>query len=453
MSQVILISNNEVINSLYEVNLRVYVATNVTVKSSLAQAAKLLEQSPNIDAIICFRELNNKDNAIDKFQAFLEEHNLQIPVIVLGEPGVPLANSIVIKNKYDIKSLLQSMAKVLEITAKDMASQAVPKFFPIPVKLLAEMEKSHCDIYFRNKKENFEYDYFKIIEKETGIAGALKKYEEEGIEDLFIDANERLRFINKTSGLIINELKREDLTNEEKMEITSQGMGIVAEEIFENPEVSEAVAEVSLACIESINQVVKAVPKVRNLLAMMVENKSSYIYKHGILATYISSEIIKNISWGSKEQSEKVAFALFFHDIFLVPIYRKYPDAISEEDLIFREDVEDEDKEVVLEHARLAGQLVKTFPRCPMGADMIVTQHHGMTSGKGFAVNYKDDISPLSKIIIVAEDIATGMLQHLEEGEKKQALDKDAIIKRLEERYRNHSYRKIVEAFQAVQLS
>lgn len=452
MSQAILISNNQVINSLYEVNLRAYVATNVTIKESLQSAAKLIEQSPNIDAIICFNELNDKENAIDKFHLFLKERQLSIPVIVLGEPGVKVANSIIIKNKYDIQSLLKSMAKILEITAKDMAEKEVPKFFPIPIKLLSELKKSHCDIYFRSKKEDFEFDYFKIIEKEADIAGILKSYLDEGVEHLYIDAVERLKFINKTSGLIVNELSRSDLSNEEKVEITSQGMGIVAEEIFENPEVSDAVAEVSMACIESINQVVKAVPKLKNLLAMLVQNQSSYVYKHGILATYISSEIIKNISWGSKEQIEKVAFALFFHDIYLVPIYNKYSDAISEEDLLFREDVSDEDKELVLDHARLAGQLVKTFPRCPMGADMIVTQHHGMTSGKGFAVNYKDDISPLSKIIIIAEDIATGMLQLLAEGEKKAALNKEIILSRLEERYRNHSYRKIIEAFKDVTL-
>ena len=58
MSQAILISDNEVINNLYEVNLRAYVATNVTIKKSLQEAIDLIKLSPNIDAVICFRELN-----------------------------------------------------------------------------------------------------------------------------------------------------------------------------------------------------------------------------------------------------------------------------------------------------------------------------------------------------------------------------------------------------------
>ncbi len=453
MSQVILISDNEVINNLYEVNLRAYVATNVTIKKSLDEAIELIKLSPNIDAVICFRELNKNDNAIENFHKFLFEYTFTIPVVVLGEPNKPLANSIVLNNKYDIKGLLQAMAKILEISAKDMATKEVPKYFPIPIKLIAELEKSHCDVFYRSKREDFDFEYFKIIEKDADLGNSLKKYLSEGVEHLFIIADERLRFINKTSKLVVNELQRDDLTQAERVEITAQVMGMVAEEIFENEEISEAVANISQACMDSIKEVVTGVPKMRSLLAMLLENKSDYVYKHSVLTTYFATQIIDNISWGSNEQKDKVAFALFFHDIFLVPVYQKYPEAISEEDLLFRDDVLEEDKKVVLEHAKLAGQMVKTFPRCPMGADMIITQHHGMTSGQGFAVNFKDDISPLSKIIIIAEDVATNILLKIEEGDKKNAINKKVIMERLAERFRNHTYRNIIDALDNVQFS
>lgn len=451
MSQAILISDNEVINSLYEVNLRAYVATNVTIKDSLDKAIELIEHSPNIDAIICFRELNNKDNAIEHFHNFLNDKGLDIPIVVLGEPNVPLKNSIIIKNKYDIKGLLMAMAKILEVSAKEMASMQVPKFFPIPLRLFSQIDTSHCDIFYRNKKENFEYEYFKILEKEIPIGETLQKYIEEGVEHLYIDADERLRFINRTSKAVVGELERDDLTADERVEITQQGMGIVAEEIFENPEITHEIAEVSKACIASINKVCKDVPSVKSLLKMLMENQSDYCYKHSIMTTYIANQIISKISWGSVEQQNKVAFSLFFHDIYLVPIYKKYPQAVSEEDLLFMDEVSEEDKETVLEHAKLAGQLVKTFPRCPIGADMIITQHHGMTSGQGFAVNYKDDISPLSKIMIVAEEIATNLLVNARDGEKI-TINKKAISKQLGEKFRNHSYKKVIDAFMETKL-
>lgn len=453
MSQVILISDNEVINSLYEVNLRAYVGTNVTVKRSLHEAMKLIMLSPNVDAVICFRALNNEDNTIEKFHEFITTEGLVIPVVVLGEPKKPLSNTIVIKNKYDIQSLLRSVAKVLEITAKDMAQLQVPKYFPVPLKLFSQLKKSHCDIFFRSKKDDFEYEYFKIVEEDKDIGISLKKYHDEGVEHLYIDASERLRFIDKTSGLIVEALNRKDISTEERVVITTQGMGIVAEDIFENHVISEAVANISNACMHSVKEIVKDVPKIRNLLAMLIANKSDYVYKHSVLATYIATEIIKNISWGSQEQQDKIAFAFFFHDIYLVPVLKKYTDVFSEEDLLFKDNVEEADKKIVIEHAKMAGELVKTFPKCPMGADMIITQHHGMTGGQGFAVSYKDDISPLSKIMIIAEDAATGMLIKIEEGDKKNAVNKSVIIERLLERYRNHTYKKIIDALEHVQFS
>lgn len=449
MSQAILISDNEVINSLYELNLRAYVATNVTIKNSVDGAIKLIEQSPNIDAIICFRELNKKDNSVDSMHKFLNEKGLRIPIVLLGEPGTEVKDTIVIKNKYDIRSLLRAMAKILEITAKDMAQKEVPKYFPIPIKLFGQIEKSHCDIFYRHQKADFEYEYFKIIEGQAPIGDKLKKYLAQGVEHLYIDAVHRLKFINKASGVVIDELSRTDLTSGERLEITAQGLGIVAEEIFENKQISDEMAQISLACSESIAQVARDVPSLKGLLGMLLENKSDYIYTHSVVATFFATNIIKNISWGSKEQMEKVTFVLFFHDIFLVPIYRKYPDAIGEEDLMFRSDVSEKDKNVILEHARLAGELMKTFPRCPMGSDMIATQHHGMTNGVGFAVNFKDDISPLSKIIIIAEETASFVLNELKKKEDgaKPNVKKEVIVARLMEKFKNHTYKKLIATF------
>lgn len=451
MSQAILISDNEVINSLYEVNLRAYVGTNVTIKKTLAAAVELISHSPNVDLIICFSHFNGSNNAIEKLQAKLQSSNIKIPMIILGELETVISNSLNIKNKYDIKGLLQATARVLEVSAKEMAGMSVPQFFPIPLKLFSQIEISHCDIFFRNQKENFEFDYFKIVEKDMPIGDSLQSYINEGIEHLYIDASERLRFINKTSMAVVGELEREDLTDGERVEITQQGMGIVAENIFENDEISAEVAEVSKACIQSISKVIKQTPKLKNLLELLLENQSDYCYKHSVLSTYIANQIIGKISWGSTEQQNKVAFSLFFHDIYMVPIYKKYPDVISEEDLLFRDDVTDEDKQVVLDHAKMAGQLIKSFPRCPLGADMIITQHHGMTSGQGFAVSFKDDISPLAKIMIIAEDICSGLLTS-ERDTGKLKINKKFIHKRLSEKYRSHTYRKVIDAFMECKL-
>lgn len=453
MSQAILISDNEVINSLYEVNLRAYVATNVTIKPNFETALRLLEESPNIDAVISFRELDSADGDILKFIESLKERGLKVPLIILGGDDNNYENTVVIKNRYDIKSLLQGMAKILQITAKDMAALEVPEYFPIPLRLFKSMKSTDCDIYFRNQIDEFKYEYFKIIEKDAEIeAGVLKNYIDEGVEHLYVDAAKRLHFITLASSEIVGELNSKDITAEEKLEIASQGMGIVAEDIFASEVISENMAKVSAACIKAIRETIKDVPKLKLLLQMLVENKSDYCYKHSVIGTYVASEIVKHISWGSEEQAKKIAFSFFFHDIYLVPIYRKYPNALNEEDLLFNDEVEDNDKQIVLEHAKKAGHLVKTFPKCPMGADMIVTQHHGMTSGEGFAVNFKDDISPLSKIMIISEEVAFNILMMTKDVEGPVKINKEAVLENLYDKYKNHTYKKIIKGLEEVEF-
>jgi hypothetical protein len=217
MSQAILISDNEVINSLYELNLRAYVAVNVTIKRDLESATQLLEHAPNIDAIIIFKDLMSQGEAIESFKNFLVESSLNIPTILMGEQKTDFPNEIKIKNRYDIKDLVMTMAKILELTAEQMATREVPKYFPIPIRLLKNMKQSHCEIFQRVKIENFDFDYPKVIEKETEIGKTIQDFIREGETHLYIDSKERLKFINKTSRFIDNELKNPELSASEKI--------------------------------------------------------------------------------------------------------------------------------------------------------------------------------------------------------------------------------------------
>ncbi len=452
MSQAVLISDNEVINSLFELNLRAYVAVNINIKPDIESAVALLEHIPNLDAIIVFKNLSNDPGDLSVLEKFLAKKKMKVPLILMGDHAKGHKQAIYIKNKYNIKQLLQSMAKLLELTAVQMASREVPNYFPIPIRLLKNMESSYYDLYSRKQKEDFEYDYEQVIEKSIPFGDKLNSFIQKDEDYLYIDSQFRLKFINKVSSFMIDELNKPDLSTEEKIEITAQGHSMVAQEVFDDPKVSEAVVAVSNTCIKAMINVVKDVPKLRGLLTMLMENQGDYIFKHGVVATFIASQMIEKMSWGSKEQIDKVAFSIFFHDLFLVPIYQKYPDAISEEDLLFREDVSTEDKEVILNHAKYAGEMIQSFPRAPMGADMIISQHHGMMNGRGFAVNYKDDISPLSKVIIIAEDTANGILQDIADGNKKDSLNPEKLIKRLNARYTYQSYRKIIATISEIQL-
>jgi HD-GYP domain-containing protein (c-di-GMP phosphodiesterase class II) len=452
MNKTMIVSSHKVLNNLYEVNLFAYVDVQCQVFQKPIDALNALDEDAKYRALL----INNDGIPPEEIELLVEKVSERIKgiiVVLMGPTEDPITGVTVLPNRYDIKNMLRAIASGLKVSAKDMANKEVGQYFPVPTELVSLMTKSHCQVFQRIEVSDGNFEYKTVVEAEELIIDQVIELREAGVSCLYVDANERLRFINRASTLLVDDLSRADLSRSEKLSIASQGQNVIAEEIFAEEEINEEMAAISKLCIHSIRDVMEntPAPQLKNLLKALLESKSGYVYQHGILTTFLATKIIEHISWGTKEQAEKVAFALFFHDMYLLPIYKKFPDAISEEDLLFRNDVSDSEKQLVIEHAKLAAGMLKTFPRAPIGADMIVAQHHGMTSGEGFATNYKDDISPLSKIMIVAEEVATGVLLRKQAG-KKELINKKAMVARLADRFRTTAFKKVVEAFAKVDI-
>ena len=450
MAQALLLSDHELISDIYQLNLKVYVDCTVTVKKKAEEAFALLELNPDYDFIITLSNIEGKDVA-KKMVDFVESKGWDKPIIVIGEKSEVAGTSSVISMpaNLNVPQMVKTVAKILGVTAKDMAEKIVPDFFPIPVKMVKSFKNAPCDIFYKVSKSHLDQEFLKIIEKEQNVEGKVKEYLEKGVTSLFIPASERLNITNAVTKTLEARLSM-DLPPQEAIEAAEEGFELVAGEITNSSEVSEKVVNISKKCIETVSEAVKGVPKLKTLLLGMLENKSGYIYIHSVMATYVANHVIKNISWGAEEHAEKVGFVLFFHDMFLGPIYHKYPHFQYEEDLIFEQGLSDKEKEVVVNHARLAGEMVKNFPRCPMGADAIIMQHHGTTNGLGFTMDFKDDISPLAKVIIVSEEFVNELLKQKEEGKRPYHLE--SIIEHLRNRFTRHTYKKIINTLETISL-
>lgn len=449
MAQALVLSDNEIVNGIYAVNLEVYLGTNATVLDNLDSALKLLELNPNFDIIVCLSLIDGVDCAI-ALRDYLKANNLDIPLIVIGRQSeIDESEAQVLPASYNIKSLIRTAAKILNITAKEMASRPVPDFFPVSTKIFFNLKTVDCDVYYKVKKTAGESEFLLIINGKTKVWPRIRKYIDEGVTTLYIPSTERLHFANMATEQVIEELESTDLTAEEKVEAIEKGIELVAAEYLETKEASDNVIRLSQACVSAMTTIVKEVPKLKKLLQALMANKSGYLYSHGIMATYVANHIVRRISWGGESHIEKLNFVLFFHDMFLVPIYSKHPHLKYEEDLVFSIELNDEEKETVINHAKLAGEIVQKFPRCPLGADQLILQHHGTTSGMGFATKYKDDISPLAKVIIISEHFVEEMFRS---PEGTSTVNKAAILAELKQRYGKSTYTKILESLETLEL-
>jgi HD-GYP domain-containing protein (c-di-GMP phosphodiesterase class II) len=448
MAHGLLISDHDLINDLYHFNLKAYVDLGLTTKNSLDEGLKLIELEAYGDIIITLSQIDGRDAALEVIN-LLEKIGKDVPVIVIGAKSQVSNTGRVstLPANLNIPLIVKKCAEILGITAQDMMLKSVPDFYPMPISLLETFSECPCSVFVKTSRSASNNDYIQVLEKGSIVTGKVLSYKEKGLGNLFIPSSLRLDIVNKASQVVMSLLDDPDLEVEQRLEATEQGYDIVGGLLGEAKEVTPEVVEISKKCMESVAKVINEVPRAKNLLLSMLENKTGYLYLHSVMGTYIAHHIIKEISWGSEEHAEKLSFVFFFHDMFLAPIFARHPELQFEEDLLFHDSLEEIEKEVVLNHARLASEMVKSFPRCPLGADAIILQHHGTTNGMGFTLDYKDDISPLAKVLIISEGVVEELIRCRNEVREPILTE---IISNLHKKFTKHTYKKIINCLDTI---
>ena len=456
MTKTLVVSDNEILNQLYSINLEVYLNTKVTLVETPIKGMHQIKQSQKesggpFDLIIAMNMINGQDTAVSLYE-FIGENNLNIPMIIVGNIEKELPGLTVISMSYNLQSLLRSAAAVLKVTAKSMANLDVPEYYSLETDFLLRLNEAPCPIYIQLKKIGDETNFTLIAKKGGELRSILKKFRDEGITTMFVNRQDRLLVINQVSALIcdfIMNATRQGIAERSKALLT--GFEFAASEFCLSPEVATEVVAIAEACGKAMKDMAKETPGLKTLLQLLMSNKGGYIYTHSVLASFIASHIVKNVSWGGSAQLEKINFVLFFHDIMLAPIYAKHPALKFEEDLLFSEDLSEKEKETVLNHARLAAELVINYRRAPLGADLLIKQHHGMTNGIGFAIEFKDDVSPLSKIVLISEAFVEEYMKGKDLDENYQVNLKQ-VIAQLKERFSKNTYKKIIDTLETLKL-
>jgi HD-GYP domain-containing protein (c-di-GMP phosphodiesterase class II) len=450
MQKGILISNHELLNDLYSFNLKAYCDLELIQFSSAEEA--ILGVQTNItdySIIISLSQIDQNDIPV-QFLKWLKSKSVDIPLIIIGEMS-QLSNSkkaYTLPPNLNIPLVVKTCAKILNITAKDMAAKEVPEYYPLPVSMLRNFTQAPCHVFIKvGTTGPYEYSQTLTEGEDLKPNTKLDSYRADGISTLYIPSEMRLKIVNEASRLVMDKLDDPTLSEQDKLATVEQGYEVIGGLLGENPEITPQIVDISKKCMESVTEVLDKVPKLKNLIGMMLQNKTGHLYLHSVMGTYISRHIVKNISWGSDEHAEKLSFVFYFHDIFLAPIFAKYPDLKSEENLVFQEGISEKEKEIVVNHARMASEMVKNFPRCPMGADAIISQHHGTSNGMGFALEYKDDISPLAKVLIVSEAFVDELIIAKDKGIK---ISPDEIIEKLRTKFTKHTYKKIINSLENI---
>jgi HD-GYP domain-containing protein (c-di-GMP phosphodiesterase class II) len=440
VSLTLLVENNQKIESFYMLNLSTWLGLQLVTKKRADQGIRLLESGKLPFTLIIVRTRIEKEESAKEIIEYVKRKELKIPVIVIGSGDPPEGSFTHVPNSLQLKLLIQAAAKALEITAKEMMNKVVPDYFPIPIAYFLVLRRSVCDVYTRDKTniKIFNIRIEKLVEFNVDIINKMIK---EGVDYLYVDKMDRLDFVNNVTSELITQLQSEDLSADEQLSAADKSVELLSKKLM-TIGLNDETIELAKKNIENIKSNAQKHPKLSKLLSRLLNNKTSYLYQHTQILTYISLHIIRNIDWGTPEQEDKISFITFFHDIVLETDDQCRINSNAE---LKASPLLPAEKQLIEKHAQMSADFVTNFPHAPMGADQIVRQHHGTLNGIGFSEFYGANISPMAIVFIIAEEF-TRIIMKAPEGE----LNRNELIKELREDFPTHRFQKIIDLLESI---
>lgn len=443
MSQTLVIHHDATTIDLLHLNLPIYLGTDVIIKKNFEDSKPLIENHPGIHLIICVDQIGDETTAELTLQLNTTLKR-KTPLIVIGEKALlPKLPHVVCLPQADLRFILQAAAKFLKVTPEKMIEQVVPDFFPIQLSFCERIQKAPCEIFLLQGESG----YVRLYDRGDAIKTKdIRQLITDGTEMIYVAAVNRLKFVNHITTELMERLKDAKLNDKGKVDAADTAMQMVKKVVNSEKEISATTQELASIAISACIDIAKKNPRVASLLKKLLANKASFLYKHTQLIIHISQHIISNIEWGTSEQKVKLAFVAFFHDICLTD--DKYAHFKSDTAVEMESNLSNVEKDLITKHARMAAEIVQKFPNAPIGADIIITQHHGMTSGQGFAKTYTNNTSPLAIVFMVAEEFSHLILQYPDGTDLESK--KEEMISRLKSIYGRANYLKVIDTLNSV---
>jgi HD-GYP domain-containing protein (c-di-GMP phosphodiesterase class II) len=402
MAQVILIENNKTLNDLISVNLTTYLGVDLIQRKNAQETINLLSILPNVDLIITTQKVDDEPTA-EILTHYITTNKLETGLIVLGsDQKVKNDFTINIANPKDWEEVIHAAAKVLGINENVLAKKAIPDYIAVPVRYFLNLDNVNCDVFIRIKKSPTEYQFVKRIHNgDTFSKDSIKRYLDQGLENFHIAKESYKDFTIFLSNKLVEKIDTPNMELTQKIQIMGE-LGFNSETI-----------QLTEAIIQNMVKNFEKSPEMSNLLHKVINSQTGLLYQRCHMTSVVASEMIKNLKFDDPLAYDKIAYASFFHDIMLAD--REDLSKINSFDELEKANLNEQDWDMVFNHAMEASVLIRKHPEAPAGADEIIKHHHGASNGKGFS-NAIEKLPDLSKIFIIAHHFVLELIRFKELG-------------------------------------
>ncbi len=426
MAQVILIEDNKTLNDLISINLTTYLGLDVIQRKDAQDALSLLSILPNIDLIITTKKVADEPTS-EILSHHINSNKLDTGLIILGSDQAQKNDfTVSIPDPKNWEQVIHASAKILGINEDVLAKKAVPDYIPVPVRYFLNLDSSNCDVFIRIKKSPTEYQFVKRIHNGDSFSkDSIKHYLDQGLENFHIAKENYKNFTIFLSNRLVEKMDSPNLEITQRIQLMGESYDVAIGEISKFGFNSETI-QLTESIIANMIKTFEKSPEMSNLLHKVVNSHTGLLYQRCHMTSVVASEIIKNLKFNDRLAFEKIAYASFFHDIMLAD--KEELTKINSFDDLEKAHLNENDWDLVLNHAMDASILIRKHPEAPLGVDEIIKHHHGSLNGKGFS-SAIEKLPNLSKIFIIAHNFVFELLRFKEYGGKAKPIT-DELYKR-----------------------
>lgn len=409
-------------------------------------AIKCIDDIKDIDLIICDYNMSNGTGA-DVYKHLVSK-NIDIPYVLCSsskseefeifKTGDQFLGEIT--KPYVYEGVSEILKNYKERSEKEDASiSQISKnktgYSTLSLDLLLIFTSLPSDIYVRIN----EHKMVKVLTAGDALTQEeVEKYKKKNIKKLLIKMERAKDYFNHLSSRVEALLGDKDIENEDRV----LDVHTIIMDTVRNLGLSTQIVRATEKSVEFAVDLFTKNRSFDSLSKHIFGHGSSYLTKHSIALSYISTVILSKLPWDSPETRNKLVMASFLHDASI-----KRPD-FNEAEV----DIEDPDSLLTFKtHPQETVDLLKEFKALPPDVDTIILEHHERPDGSGVPKQLSAaQIKPLSSIFIFAHDIVDIIFFLEKHGEKP---TKKSVFKKLNaDLYNVSSFKKSYEALNKVKL-
>jgi hypothetical protein len=295
---------------LYASNIKVYTNQTAVIFQNSEKALACLSKNKKIEIVVT-KNNNSKDKDFQKIYETVRSINNEILVISLdgNNQNAEYPNAVFVEEDYDLKSVLRAVAKKKGITSKMMSDLILEDFYPFKTLFLLPELSYNVNIYLK-----IDNTFKLILDKNATLSKEQHDLILNKHDKFYIQSKDRLSLINRASSNIIEALRSINLDYVDQKNLTESGFELVQKTV-EEIGVSKKTVALANATVEAMKKSIKSSKSIASLLDSLLNDHSSFKYKHSMLTIYIGTKVIQEAEEGSKQLLTKFCYIALFADI------------------------------------------------------------------------------------------------------------------------------------------